>query len=751
MSFLKKIKDIFKKPATIFVLVVFSFGFFNIVQAGPIIGGGNSSNSEGTVYGFAWMGTNIQNPNSPEGGGGWIKFNCQPNECGPRRTDQWGVSIDLNSITTPEGYTLNRFKGEAWSPNYGFMTFDPSIVGSCWASNPDTFQGVASITNLNIVTNSNLRKIGGWAKFIAGDDFPTGSTNDDLWDGCVNFGNELNSAVQYGVQIDVSTGSLIGWAWGGPVVGWMSFTNPECPFCDTTVVLPNTVNINFWADQNVVDPGAGTTLHWQALNSSGRSVASCRASNSSEYPHWALGNDPTNVGAITTSAGNLPSGTHYINNINQMTHYWLDCRDNTGAVIPQKTVTIRLTTTEDVIGCMDSEAINYNPEATIDGRDCEYADSPTVSLSASTNISPNLLPLGGSNSSDYEVTTEWTFTNPNRVASCVGSFTDHTNTTRNIANWSGVSLQIPTSPSYPPGPFGTNSNVYNTSLLPGVTAGSQFTYTINCSDLGGNLFSDSAVVQFMSVPNTPDIDLEVTTSTLTAGVTPHNTGPITWDSTTLSSIVGNSCVGSVTGGNTSTLSDWSGPRANPNSSILDINLNNFTSGITTQTPLVFTITCQTTSGGSVSDSDTIIIQAAPAPPQDPAPTVTLVILNPANDNFSNYEVLPDTGSQVNLGWTIENATSCTSSSQMVVNGVVETNNSWNSSNFPPVSDTTGMNMTVPSAYGHPTTFWITCVNGNSAPVNSRVRVVIDGYICPPGIDPTCSPAPGSNIPGYEEF
>lgn len=796
MSFLKKIKGVFKKPAMLIALAVLSFGFYNIVQANGIItpfdptAGG--PNQEGYVYGFAWMGTNIPTPPNPDGigGGGWLKFNCEPNDCGQNGSNRWGVRIDLRSAGQTDvlgGYTVHKFTGEAWSPNYGFLTFDPSIVSSCWTSNPGTFQGVASVTNYNIQYNTDLRKIGGWAKFIAGDDFPTGSVNDDGWDGCVNFGNELNSPVPYGVQLNIVTGDLIGWAWGGPVVGWISFKNPECPFCDTSIVLPNMANINFWADQTVIQSGGGTTLRWQAANSSTRNVASCRATNSSGYLHWAPGSGASNVGPITTTAGNLPAGSHPINNITQATTYTLNCRDNVGAAIPPKYVNIfvntdilgctsrfadnynPLATIDDgscvvgleVVGCMDPTATNYVSVATIDSGNCVYGPTgtPTVTLNMVTNIAPNILPVGSSTQFDYQVSPRWSFTNPSQVASCTGSFVDHNGTTRVVSGWSDADLPTPTASSYSAGPYSSTNNVYDYSTLPGIVDGSQFKYTISCLDTSGNPFSDTAPVVFRRVnpPAAPRLTLDVATSTVTAGVLPHDTGNVTWwTSSTPSSFVDNSCVGSVTvGGNTVNLPDWTGARSNPvvqggsnsGNPISNINFNNLTSGLTAQTTLRFRVNCQSTGGQSITASDNVIFQPAPVNPPEPLPIVDLTIPTPNNNYGLIYEQLTSAGANVTFDWTVQNAVSCTGTSGMLNQGP---NNLWNSNTFNPVAGSLNINMTAGGAYYYPGFYTLTCVNSEGGSGSDTVAIGIDGVPCPVG-SPECPVPPGSNIPGYEEF
>ncbi|MEZ4114264.1 MAG: hypothetical protein R3B65_02365 [Candidatus Paceibacterota bacterium] len=85
---------------------------------------------------------------------------------------------------------------------------------------------------------------------------------------------------------------------------------------------------------------------------------------------------------------------------------------------------------------------------------------------------------------------------------------------------------------------------------------------------------------------------------------------------------------------------------------------------------------------------------------------------------------------------------------MSVNGVPEPNNIWNSTNFLTESGTLSLDMTSGSTIGYPTNFRMRCTGANGSFVSDDVTVAIVGISCPPAI---CPSAPGSGIPGYEEF
>jgi hypothetical protein len=693
MNFLKRFTKIFQRPYIGIAALVLFFSLAGVVAAQfsptnpipdvdvPVITidppvvvdpGGNPVNlGDGTVLGWAWMGTGITNQNAPEGGGGWLKFNCEPDMC---THSSWGVRVNPDETSPQHGY----FSGEAWSNNYGWMTFDPAVVSKCWQANPgETANDVA-----HILFPSG--KIVGWAKFVNGDDF-----NNDDYTGCVSF-----SGIDYSASVDFTTGAIEGWAWGSNVIGWISFQNPECPFCDPTIVLDDVVDITFWADSYSVPAGGGTTLHWAAQNTPAASVISCpNYGNTNNYNHWRssfFNISPANVGTINVSQGNLPTGMHPISGINSTTTYDLTCKDSNGNTLPTKYLTI--TTVRPIIGCMDRTATNYNPLANSPGR-CTYgpASGPAVDLQMVTNFPPNYLPVDSAVPFNYQVSPRWTFTNPTQVGTpyCHGKFFDQNGVEQNLQAWSGADLDRPGATSLPPwfaGPYSTTNNV--AAFAPGVPAGSQFTYEIDCTDINGNTFSDTATVVFRRIRpvagctdpaatnfnpaatvdngsctygpvsgctdstainynplatvddgscddgsgggGRPTLNLQVTPDVFVLGNTPYEVGPISWTGTNLSQIAPNSCIGKVTKNNDTilfSLPGWTGNQNNPNSSIAVppyLDLTSQMNGATTSTNFKFTITCQTTSGSSISDSDMILVTAPAVEP----PILWLHIVDP---------------------------------------------------------------------------------------------------------------------------
>lgn len=752
MALLRNIFQKYNKQilVSVFAVIALSISYIfiaNVVEATigpsdvnpvrPTGPGGIELRGEADVYGFAWMGTGISNPDVSQGGGGWLKFNCEPEYCTNRT---WGVKINLEL-----GSQLGKMSGEAWSNNYGWLVFDDSVVDSCWQNYPSTWNNVATVTNLDItsVDYGNIRKVAGWAKFLAGDD-----TIGDGWDGCVNF----NGGESYGVTLDLTTGDLSGWAWGGPVVGWISFKNPECRFCDTSVILPSVARLDFWAQDTVVPQGGSTVLRWEAIDTPQKRVVSCNTySNSSNYPHWrSTGGNTTNVGVISTMTGNLPIGSHPINNINQTTTYRINCQASDGTSLPQRSTTV--TVVDAVQGCMDNTASNYNPQATIPG-DCTYDTGiPTVTLDLVTGFTPNnTLPVGSQSTVDYNVSPRWTFTNPSRVAACTGEFYDDNDTERTLLGWTGANLAVPTaSNGYYAGPHSGVNNVATFAASPSVGEGDSFSFKILCTDIDGNNFSEgnSVIFRNMSTPTTT-INLTVEEDAMVYGSGDYGTEVISWTSGNTSII--NSCTGTFrVNGTITTLNGWSGTRPIPPSSISNIDLSNLISTINVPigvTQLRFTITCQSNNGTTIPPASDNINLLRDAPPAAPIPVVDLVITNPDNNYGSDYELLPVAGAPVTISWSVQNATSCVGTSSMYNQGA---NGIWDGNSFAPSSGSIVIDMTQSSFYYHPSLFTLTCVNDEGASASDSVNVVIEDYDCPIG-SPECPPAPGSNIPGYEEF
>lgn len=134
--------------------------------------------AEHNLAGFAWS-SNI----------GWVSFNCI-DIAGACASSNYGVNHNANGSLT----------GYAWSSNIGWIQFG-GLSG--FPSGNGTF-------SVNATTSSSGTGLVGWAKAIAADG--------NGWDGWISLSGTSPS---YGVSISGSY--YTGYAWGGPVVGWLSF------------------------------------------------------------------------------------------------------------------------------------------------------------------------------------------------------------------------------------------------------------------------------------------------------------------------------------------------------------------------------------------------------------------------------------------------------------------------------------------------------------------------------------------------
>lgn len=332
------------------VLFLAGFSFFSKVHAQEF--------APGDVKGFAWMGQNIvSGAGVAQGGGGWINMNCKLSYCD---NGNWGVSMNLSS---------GAFSGYAWSSNYGWLSFNTSQVASCWQDNGGNSDYTAT-ASLN--GGQGSVPIDGWAKFLNGDDIQDG------YDGCVKFKGQNFSSM-----LNQETGSITGWAWGGPVVGWISFNNSECNgFCDTAVVL------------------------------------------------------------------------------------------------------------EEITGCMDPSAPNYNPLANVPGP-CDPTP-PNSSATIVLEADPSTL-YEGNLPSGSDVNLIWY--SPDNLDSCVGTVT-HNGTQISLGNWTNTSLPDPANPPQQT-VYNNHGGFFLNYLYDNASAPSTFVFKIACEDENGVEVSDTATVQYV--------------------------------------------------------------------------------------------------------------------------------------------------------------------------------------------------------------------------------------------------------------
>lgn len=765
--------------AVLLISFLFFFDSKSIAKAATLSTATLNSLQIGDVSGFAWMGANINSSNTAEGGGGWLALNCKPSMC-PGGSANWGTTVDL----THSG-NHGLFSGQAWSSNYGWLSFEGDDVANCYEDNPFVVPHTPATAQID--DGGSEVNVIGWAKFVAGDDDPN-----DGWDGCVSF-NGLN----HGVTLDMATGELKGWAWGGDVVGWISFVTPECPFCNTSVVLPGIVGLTFWADNTSVPAGGTTVLHWQATNTGANNVESCDSyGNTSNYPHWkSTGlSGPGNVGVISVTSGKLPTGSHEISGINQTTTYDLTCKDKLGNLLPTQYVTINVNIP--IVGCMDPNASNYNPNANVPGR-CTYAGATTLDLIVSQ---PSLV-IGSGN---YEEILKWTSNNPSVLHACTGSFFKATSFTpatgQSLTGWTGISLPSPDQNNYTAvrdAAAGPNQFATKAAAVFSAASGTHFIFSILCHDssvgdapvydsvdvamvAGTALCTDPTATNYnqplpctYGPPPPPNVTLNLNAAPQTLTVGSGNYGvDLDWASNQPSAFSGNTCTGNVTfNGPTITVPNWStGNLPLPNFNGRHVDLTPWAQSATAGQQFVFKITCGSSDG--TKTDQTVVNMIDPTVSTEP-PLVQLWITAPnTNPPDLFHENIPAASgfNPVKLKWQALNTSECRAESFMYDNNTGTTqlgpNSDWSGYNWPvdEIDQSNNVRNLDVSFIGnpsvlHPTIFKITCV-----PDDPNLACDITGADplkpCPGasvclGLDgkpfPACNVSSNGSVPSYQEI
>ncbi len=731
---LKITKSILKSnPSRLALLAIFFIASFGVVLAQTTTSGpGNPAPVPGEqleigdVYGWAWMAQNIVSDGAPEGGGGWLSFNCKPSHCtdmdgdgAVENSERWGTTISLDHQGDD-----GMFMGQAWSSNYGWMTFEEDTVSECWMDN--NYVVSPNIATALINNPGPEVAVVGWGRFISGMD-----ESDDGFDGCVSF-----SGVNHGVKLNLDTGALSGWAWGGDVVGWVSF---ECLYCNPGVVLPTSTSISFWAEQNTVLAGGGTVLHWEATNQAPNYVASCVPGNTNNYSHWRAGVGAVGaVGTISTGVGNLPGeSTHPINGINANTTYSLACTDRYGEALPTQYVTI--TVNRGIRGCTDASATNYNPLATIDDNSCVYGPISGCTDPLATNYNPLATIDDGSCNS-----------NP-LIPGC----TDPTAT-----NYNPLATLNDGSCTYAPISGCTDSTADNYNPLATIDDGS-------CTYDGDDDDDDGPSLQIF--PENP---------TLIIG-SGNYSEDLEWISDDPSAL--HSCRGEFRrDGVVESLGGWTNVPTlpDPESSLITFTpsyvmhqpvFTSKASAVIDPTTFQFRIICEDSLNGDADVAASANVQMIMRPIEPPV--VALRIIDP--DISPVGEAIEDIsstiGSMVTLKWDALNVNSCVAVSDVYENtgnNVISTNAGWNGPKIDAsdpdymFENSLELDMTFagnPSAL-HPTRFYITCtaddttytggnVNPPSAVIRREVCVGLSGIPFP-----ACGATNGgNNVPTYIEI
>jgi len=192
-----------------------------------------STQSQQILSGYAWS-ANI----------GWVSFDCanSPKTCSngtnpgvpcPNGNECLGggtcvdtctlspykVAVDSDDYINPASY--------AWSSDIGWITFDPAVAGSPPAGGYDYTPGHLAKLEKSVSPN----ELRGWmracGKPVGGSAVVCGNGG---WDGWINLRTATSDLVKVTLNEAVTPKEFLGWAWGGDVVGWLSF---NCSNTDT--------------------------------------------------------------------------------------------------------------------------------------------------------------------------------------------------------------------------------------------------------------------------------------------------------------------------------------------------------------------------------------------------------------------------------------------------------------------------------------------------------------------------------------
>lgn len=189
--------------SSILALFLIAVGVFVYYQTPTLAG------SSDNISGYAWS-SNI----------GWVSLNSA-DEAG---AINYGVTAGANGALS----------GYAWASNIGWVSFNANELNGC----PVTAVNPTCAPKIDRASGA----FSGWVRACAGTDAGdcVSSSRDDGWDGWISLKGENPS---YGVLAGAGNPCVMsGWAWGGPVIGWINFdgargTGVACAFVEQAAPL----------------------------------------------------------------------------------------------------------------------------------------------------------------------------------------------------------------------------------------------------------------------------------------------------------------------------------------------------------------------------------------------------------------------------------------------------------------------------------------------------------------------------------
>ncbi len=231
----------------------------------------SSAPETGNVYGYAWS-ENV----------GWIQMNnCKDEknnttgalvhdgfaDVGSCGDNNYGVRINNTNNSNPALVPAGpgTMTGSAWSENVGWIKFGGFAANSFPVGGNGTFNGNAEL----LADGGTEATFRGWGKAFWGD-------TSSGWDGWLSLaGTQHPSGPTHtdgaaGVTYDKPSARIVGYAWGGEVLGWVNFSNvtygaPVNNFGYHLNAVPNQVNVmvNGSANTNIeltLDYGVSQTV-----------------------------------------------------------------------------------------------------------------------------------------------------------------------------------------------------------------------------------------------------------------------------------------------------------------------------------------------------------------------------------------------------------------------------------------------------------------------------------------------------------
>ena len=216
---------------TISTCLLFSASFFFSKEANA------SLTNPVDLEGYAWS-SNI----------GWISFNCSDlSICG---TSNYKVTMNTDLTLT----------GFAWSDNVGWIKF-----GSL-SSFP------AGGSNAEVKEVSGNDELTGWARACSGTSGGTCSSMTNYssdWDGWISFNcDDTGGCGTSDYSVDVAAGSMTGYAWGGDIIGWVSFWDVTYSATPTaTLEVENVTDGISWTGSDItIDDTDDINFQWSSTD-----------------------------------------------------------------------------------------------------------------------------------------------------------------------------------------------------------------------------------------------------------------------------------------------------------------------------------------------------------------------------------------------------------------------------------------------------------------------------------------------------